>query len=158
MQDYVTGMPQDCTSHCITEVLVITHAWVLTFMTAVLSPSPRRSATDQPCPCPRLPSPAVATISQLLLTFMGRCNMLQFLQDPESSTGGVQKSVKTGVANALLAMLKCNAAEAVPWRKRVSRDCLLPLLNNIHQPFSCMFPRERRLSSNHLLDVNVTQQ
>ena len=38
--------------------------------------------------------------------------------------GGVQKSVKTGVTNALLAMLKCIAPEAVPWRKRVSLECM----------------------------------
>jgi len=48
---------------------------------------------------------------------------LDLLQDAGSSTGGVQKSVKTGVANALLAMLKCTAAEAAPWRRKV---CQLP--------------------------------
>ena len=51
---------------------------------------------------------------------MASLDMPKLLQDPESSTGGVQKSVKTGVANALLAMLKCTASEATPWRKRVS--------------------------------------
>lgn len=39
--------------------------------------------------------------------------------DSVSATGGVQKSVRTGVASALLAMLKCTAPEAVPWRKRI---------------------------------------
>ncbi len=48
---------------------------------------------------------------------------LGLLQEAGSSTGGVQKSVKTGVANALLAMLKCTAAEAAPWRRKV---CQLP--------------------------------
>ena len=51
---------------------------------------------------------------------MSSSDMSQCFQDPESSTGGVQKSVKTGVANTLLAILRCNAAEAIPWRKRVS--------------------------------------
>ncbi|DBB00785.1 TPA: hypothetical protein ACH3X1_000717 [Trebouxia sp. C0004] len=40
-------------------------------------------------------------------------------QEAGPSTGGVQKSVKTGVANALLAMLRCTAAEAVPWRRKI---------------------------------------
>ncbi|DBA78475.1 TPA: hypothetical protein ACH3X2_007965 [Trebouxia sp. C0005] len=40
-------------------------------------------------------------------------------QEAGPSTGGVQKSVKTGVANALLAMLKCTAAEAAPWRRKI---------------------------------------
>ncbi len=44
---------------------------------------------------------------------------LGLLQEAGPSTGGVQKSVKTGVANALLAMLKCTAAEAAPWRRKV---------------------------------------
>ncbi len=48
---------------------------------------------------------------------------LGLLQEAGPSTGGVQKSVKTGVANALLAMLKCTAAEAAPWRRKV---CQLP--------------------------------
>ncbi len=51
---------------------------------------------------------------------------LDLLQEAGSSTGGVQKSVKTGVANALLAMLKCTAAEAAPWRRKV---CQLPQLD-----------------------------
>ena len=46
---------------------------------------------------------------------------LDLLQEAGPSTGGVQKSVKTGVANALLAMLKCTAAEAAPWRRKVSQ-------------------------------------
>lgn len=71
--------------------------------------------------------------------------MSQLLQDPENSTGGVQKSVKTGVANALLAMLKCNAAEAIPWRKRVSRDCLLCMSNTMYQLlFSEVDSREKK--------------
>ena len=41
------------------------------------------------------------------------------VQEAGSTSGGVQKSVKTGVANALLAMLKITAAEAVPWRRKV---------------------------------------
>ena len=48
---------------------------------------------------------------------------LDLLQEAGPSTGGVQKSVKTGVANTLLAMLKCTAAEAAPWRRKV---CQMP--------------------------------
>lgn len=41
------------------------------------------------------------------------------LQENGQATGGVQKSVKTGVANALVALLRCNAPEAIPWRQKV---------------------------------------
>ena len=54
--------------------------------------------------------------------------MLLVSQEAGSSTGGLQKSVKTGVANALLAMLKCVAAEAVPWRRKVVGLCRVDLL------------------------------
>ena len=49
---------------------------------------------------------------------MSTVNMQE--SDSASGAGGVQKSVRTGVANALLAVLKCTAPEAGPWRKRVS--------------------------------------
>lgn len=88
-------------------------------MTPVLVPPWGGLALTGPSPAPTYLPPAVTIISQVLFTYTGSCNMSQLLQDPENSTGGVQKSVKTGVANALLAMLKCNAAEAIPWRKRV---------------------------------------
>ena len=56
---------------------------------------------------------------------------LDLLQEAGPSTGGVQKSVKTGVANALLAMLKCTAAEAAPWRRKVcqipQQQCILDM-------------------------------
>ena len=48
------------------------------------------------------------------------------LQENGQPTGGVQKSVKTGVANALVALLRCNAAEAIPWRQKVRCGCTVP--------------------------------
>ena len=42
------------------------------------------------------------------------------VQENGAAASGVQKSVKTGVANALVALLRCTASEAAPWRPKVT--------------------------------------
>ena len=60
------------------------------------------------------------------------------MQDNGAAVGGVQKSVRTGVANALMALLRSSAPEAAPWRLKV---CSTPKsLCHAHSMLHCQAP------------------
>lgn len=71
---------------------------------------------------------------------LGPTHVSLLSQEAGANAGGVQKSVKTGVANALLAMLKCTAAEAAPWRKKVClrRHIFIDKAFTDYVPFVCL--------------------